>query len=77
MDLHVKQNHSCAICGREAKDIGRLHLDHDHTSGENRGLLCRLCNTGLGRFHDNPVLLNKAALYLSKYLSEKVDQNVV
>ena len=50
----------CAICG-SALNLG---IDHDHTRNILRGLLCDLCNTGIGLFHDNPELLIRAARYL-------------
>lgn len=65
-DLIEKQGDSCAICktmepgGRH----GSWHIDHDHATGKVRGLLCWLCNSGLGKFNDDPYLLNKAAKYV-------------
>ncbi len=50
----------CVICGVEEK----LVVDHDHTTGEIRGLLCNHCNRGLGHFRDDPMLLEFAAQYL-------------
>lgn len=37
----------CNICGREATEGSRLHRDHDHATGDARGLLCHLCNRAL------------------------------
>ena len=51
----------CAICG--LKD--NLCVDHDHTTGEVRSVLCKTCNTGLGMFKDSPELLAAAAAYLT------------
>lgn len=60
------QNFSCAICGtKEPGGVGKtFHVDHCHSSGEVRGLLCYLCNAGLGSFRDNTVFLKHAIGYL-------------
>lgn len=60
------QNNLCAICQQpERTDYKRrLSLDHDHTTGKFRGFLCHMCNTGIGKFGDNPDLLIAAANYL-------------
>jgi hypothetical protein len=50
----------CVICGTEEK----LVVDHDHKTGEIRGMLCNHCNRGLGHFKDDPMLLEFAAQYL-------------
>jgi hypothetical protein len=50
----------CVICGSEEP----LVVDHDHHTGEVRGMLCNHCNRGLGHFRDNPTLLEFAAQYL-------------
>lgn len=56
------QDFRCAICGAGINMSG--HMDHNHTTNEVRGMLCVLCNTGLGKFRDNPELLRQAANYL-------------
>ena len=50
----------CVICG----DTGPLVVDHDHKTGQIRGLLCNHCNRGLGHFRDSPELLEFARMYL-------------
>lgn len=55
------QENKCKICGEEKL----LNVDHCHTTGKIRGLLCTNCNLGLGNFKDNPELLTKAIKYLS------------
>ena len=55
-----KQNGKCFICNK----IIKLYIDHNHKTGNVRGLLCQRCNTGLGQFDDNPLLLLNAIRYL-------------
>ena len=63
LDLVKKQKGLCKICKSDGG--GRsLHVDHCHTTGKVRGLLCSNCNTGLGLFKDNVDLLKKAIKYL-------------
>jgi len=63
IDLLAFQNGRCAICGRPPKNR-RLNVDHDHRTGEVRGLLCHRCNRGLVWFGDDPGFLRWAAEYL-------------
>lgn len=60
--LLAKQENKCAVCGLRTT----LVVDHDHTSGDVRGLLCQKCNKGLGHFLDDPSLLNRAEKYLRR-----------
>ena len=55
-----EQQFRCAICLKEAE----LVIDHNHKTGRVRGLLCQLCNNGIGRLGDNPTRLERAAVYL-------------
>jgi hypothetical protein len=65
--LLEKQNNSCAICYSKTGSANkRLAVDHNHQTGIIRGLLCDECNTGLGKFKDNPSLLTNAIAYLIK-----------
>jgi hypothetical protein len=66
------QHGVCRICGEppNTKTPGgstqdKLCVDHDHTTGAIRGLLCVRCNTGLGYFRDNVELLHAAINYLA------------
>lgn len=63
------QDGKCAICGT-TKSTGiseRFHVDHCHTTGKVRGLLCHDCNTGIGKLKDDIKLLTKALEYLEKF----------
>jgi hypothetical protein len=57
------QGGGCAICGKSPGKIS-LHVDHDHATGEVRGLLCVGCNNALGQFRDDLSLLARASDYL-------------
>jgi hypothetical protein len=57
------QDGGCSICGRKPGKTS-LHIDHDHSTGMIRGLLCFLCNNALGDFRDNGDWLVAAAQYL-------------
>lgn len=59
-----EQNGVCAICGKECASGKRLAIDHNHTTGRVRGLLCSNCNTSLGGFMDSEELLMSAVSYL-------------
>jgi hypothetical protein len=50
----------CVICGSDEP----LVVDHDHKTGQVRGMLCNHCNRGLGHFRDDPELLEFAAMYV-------------
>lgn len=68
-ELMRAQGNGCALCGGQSKgySLGTgLHIDHCHTTGRVRGLLCGDCNTALGRFGDDPALLRRAAEYLER-----------
>lgn len=68
--LSKTQGGVCAICRTMGppvrNDTPRLAVDHCHTSGEVRGLLCANCNRGIGLFADSPERLAAAISYLSK-----------
>lgn len=63
------QNGQCAICGSSNPGGGykNFAVDHNHTTGEVRGLLCTRCNRGLGLFKDDPVLTQLATNYLQSH----------
>lgn len=56
-----EQNNECKICGDQVV----LVVDHCHTTGEYRGMLCSSCNKMLGFAKDNPTILVAGAEYLN------------
>jgi len=71
--LLSKQAGICAICLKpeivvdpRTGEIRRLAVDHDHVTGEIRGLLCTNCNLMIGCSFDNPEMLRRAIDYLLK-----------
>lgn len=61
------QNNSCAICETHISQLNRgLFVDHDHTTGQVRGLLCQNCNTGIGMLKDDVKLLQNAVWYFEQ-----------
>lgn len=63
--MFAEQNGLCAICKKPpAEDDTRLCVDHCHTTGRIRKLLCRRCNAGLGAFRDDPDIIARAVQYL-------------
>ena len=63
----ASQNGGCAICGESCSTGKRLAVDHNHETGEVRGLLCAACNRGLGMLKDSPRILASALNYLVKH----------
>lgn len=67
-EMFASQNGCCAICGRHQTEFVKgLAVDHDHSTGAIRDLLCPNCNHGLGCFQDNIGLFMKAVEYLQKH----------
>ena len=62
--LEQAQNYTCAICNRREKQNKHLAVDHNHSTGEVRGLLCFSCNTALGLLEENPESLRNMLIYL-------------
>lgn len=60
------QEGKCRICGEFAERYGegRLHVDHCHTSGKFRALLCGKCNTAIGLLGESKEILHSAIQYL-------------
>jgi len=71
-ETFAKQNCVCAICAKpETTQIRNktiaMAVDHCHTTGKVRGLLCTQCNRALGLFGDDPAALQAAIGYLEKF----------
>jgi hypothetical protein len=67
--MMLAQGGVCAIC-REPPQMRRLDVDHEHETGRVRGLLCRRCNTAIGKMRDDPKILLRAIAYLKHYRAE-------
>lgn len=71
--LLIEQGGVCAVCRQpETRRMGPaggtrpLAVDHDHETGEIRGLLCSRCNAALGFLNDDPALVEAALGYITK-----------
>ena len=64
--LYESQNGQCACCG-DPEPV--LHVDHNHYTGEVRGLLCSDCNTGIGLLGDTLDAARAAVAYLERVAS--------
>lgn len=70
LDLKIGK---CMICGRERKEGEKdFHIDHDHVTGDYRGILCVQCNHALGNIYDSPF----GAIELCKYLIAKKSRGI-
>lgn len=65
--MFEEQCGSCAICKRSQNEFKKaLHIDHCHTTGKVRGLLCHNCNTFIGHAKENISILSNGISYLKK-----------
>ena len=76
LSLFNKQKGRCLICNKtntrkhkSGKNFD-LHVDHNHKTGQIRGLLCGKCNLGVGLFNENINNIKKVVAYLEKYAQE-------
>jgi len=78
--LLLLQQERCAICKRHWKScalakhsryeivfLQHLYVDHDHTSGKVRGLLCNNCNSAIAMLNEDPARIESAKQYLRKH----------
>lgn len=66
-ELLQSQNFSCKICQIKEPMGYNWHVDHCHSTGIVRGILCQTCNQVLGMMKDDTNLLQKAINYLNEY----------
>lgn len=64
--LLALQGGACAICRTTNSGKRMFHIDHCHTTGKVRGLLCSNCNVGIGNLRDNIDILKSAVAYLER-----------
>lgn len=60
-EMRKEQGGSCAICTKPCK---KMVVDHDHVTGQIRGLLCMGCNSAIGKLGDTPEGVQRAVDYL-------------
>jgi hypothetical protein len=65
-EMLAVQGGVCMICKQPRPENRTLHVDHDHATGEIRGLLCFRCNNALGDFEEQYELFRRAADYLDR-----------
>lgn len=64
----INQDYSCAICGIHREDLNKdLAVDHCHSTGKIRDLLCHNCNAGIGFFKESLFKLESAIKYIKKH----------
>lgn len=72
-EMLQRQNSVCTVCGEPStimRKNGRIHslcVDHNHETGEIRGLLCHTCNTLLGHIETNPQRIKLLEFYLESH----------
>jgi hypothetical protein len=65
-----KQNNLCEICKSQLLNTEEACVDHCHTTGKIRDILCRKCNSLLGQAKDSTQILKSAILYLDKHANK-------
>jgi hypothetical protein len=62
--MEAAQGGVCAICSKPNKNGWKLAVDHCHSTGVIRGLLCSSCNLAIGALGDTSEMLERAIAYL-------------
>lgn len=65
--MYIAQQGCCAICSTRFTCRKDINVDHNHSTGQIRQLLCKDCNRGIGIFKENPIFLHRAAEYINKW----------
>lgn len=65
--IFLDQMGKCSICDEDFTESNEMHVDHNHATGQVRGLLCQGCNKGIGHFKEDTSKLQKAVLYLTHW----------
>jgi len=76
--MAIAQENKCAICGEEEKGmrngkVKTLSVDHNHTTGKVRELLCEACNKAIGLVKEDKNILLSAVRYLEKHLKSETN----
>lgn len=69
MSIKPKDIFTCPIC-QKTSIVGvtaNIVIDHDHKTGAGREWICDSCNTGLGRFKDDPKMFQRILDYFKKH----------
>lgn len=74
LEILEKQNYKCACCGVDNKEAGAkgLVVDHNHTTGAVRELLCHSCNTALGLLKEDTSIVSNLLKYIRKHNGREV-----
>ena len=62
--LYERQRRRCAICEKPFSRSRPANVDHDHSTGLVRGLLCSYCNQTIGYLHEDDLWLDAAVHHL-------------
>lgn len=73
-EMLVRQKGQCAVCHSllNSSRYTKFAVDHNHRTGQVRGLLCMNCNTAIGLMKDSPLRLRAAACYLETSGSKEI-----
>ena len=69
ISLHESQDGKCKLCDKEVNMFSRRkgnsgYIDHDHSTGKVRSILCHPCNTGIGYLENAGIDINRLKHYL-------------